>query len=408
MTAESPVPRTVETGILRVPDIQNDNMTTVKSYVIDGIEAVPVNVECAMSSGIGIHLVGIPDNVAHEVLLRVITAMQAAGFGIPGKKIIINVSPVVIVNPSTIDAAIAAALIIESGQHAAPNRDIAVFGELSLDGSLRERCGGWLATKEAFLDGLDGIIIPQWTAGSVADLCGKIHTYAARTIDEMLRALDGAPDLLLKEEPGVEAGACALRLDIRTLRGIEFAASSGRDVILTGAGRAVLDAARLLYRLRPESDAGAAKAARSAVARPPADDGITVVKPYVALSGLLGGQTDGYVCPGYTALANGGVLVAEDFTEWPEMVAKALVRVHKSGEVKLTRLRRTYAFPTEFALVMTCRDSSCVTGERMRELAGELDVVHVNAVASPTPLPDEAIAAAAEHVRRCREGIFAR
>ena len=45
-----------------------------------GIQAVPVTVEIDISSGIGIHLVGLADVAVKESLLRTMTALQSMGF----------------------------------------------------------------------------------------------------------------------------------------------------------------------------------------------------------------------------------------------------------------------------------------------------------------------------------------
>lgn len=50
-----------------------------------------VTAEVTCLPGIGIHLVGIPDNYVKTTLLRVVTAMQECGYHIPGKKVVINV-----------------------------------------------------------------------------------------------------------------------------------------------------------------------------------------------------------------------------------------------------------------------------------------------------------------------------
>ena len=55
-----------------------------------GIRAVPVTVEVNITLGIGIHLVGLADAAVKESLLRTVTALQARGFHVPGKKIVIN------------------------------------------------------------------------------------------------------------------------------------------------------------------------------------------------------------------------------------------------------------------------------------------------------------------------------
>ena len=64
----------------------------VKGAKCIGIEAVPVTVEVDISSGIGIHLVGLADAAVKESLLRTITALKSVGFRIPGKRIVINLS----------------------------------------------------------------------------------------------------------------------------------------------------------------------------------------------------------------------------------------------------------------------------------------------------------------------------
>lgn len=57
-----------------------------------GVQAVNVTVEVDISSGIGIHLVGLADAAVKESLLRTVTALQSLGFRIPGKRIVINLS----------------------------------------------------------------------------------------------------------------------------------------------------------------------------------------------------------------------------------------------------------------------------------------------------------------------------
>ena len=57
-----------------------------------GIDAVPVTVEVNITLGVGIHLVGLADAAVKESLLRTVTALQAKGFHVPGKKIVNNLS----------------------------------------------------------------------------------------------------------------------------------------------------------------------------------------------------------------------------------------------------------------------------------------------------------------------------
>lgn len=57
-----------------------------------GIEALPVTVEVDLTSGLGIHLVGLADVAVKESLLRTVTALTSRDYRIPGKKIVNNLS----------------------------------------------------------------------------------------------------------------------------------------------------------------------------------------------------------------------------------------------------------------------------------------------------------------------------
>ena len=104
-----------------------------------GIDVVRVTVEVSITPGVGIFLVGLPDNAVRESLLRVTTAMQRNGFAVPGKKTVVNMAPADIKKEgSGYDAAIAVAMLAASGQMYFPEPEkFLIMGELSLDGRLR-------------------------------------------------------------------------------------------------------------------------------------------------------------------------------------------------------------------------------------------------------------------------------
>ena len=104
-----------------------------------GIQAVPVTVEVDISSGIGIHLVGLADVAVKESLLRIMTALQSLGYRIPGRKIVINLAPAdVRKNGSGYDLPIALGILAASGQCQLPGLDsYIIMGELGLDGSVK-------------------------------------------------------------------------------------------------------------------------------------------------------------------------------------------------------------------------------------------------------------------------------
>lgn len=104
------------------------------------MDVVRVTVEVSITMGVGLFLVGLPDNAVRESLLRVTTAMQRNGFSIPGRKTVINLAPADIRKEgSGHDAAIAVAMLSASGQMFFPQPErYLIMGELSLDGKLRK------------------------------------------------------------------------------------------------------------------------------------------------------------------------------------------------------------------------------------------------------------------------------
>ena len=141
-------------------------LTIIHSAKCIGIKAVPVNVEVNISSGLGIHLVGLADTAVRESLLRTITALQSIGFRIPGKKIVINLAPADMHKKgSGYDLPIALGIIASSGQIELPNLEkYLIMGELGLDASVRDIPGALPIAELASENGYSGCILPAGSA----------------------------------------------------------------------------------------------------------------------------------------------------------------------------------------------------------------------------------------------------
>jgi magnesium chelatase family protein len=68
-------------------------LSKVYGSAVFGIDAFIITVEVNVDNGIGYHLVGLPDNAVKESNFRIAAALQNNGYKIPGKNIIINMSP---------------------------------------------------------------------------------------------------------------------------------------------------------------------------------------------------------------------------------------------------------------------------------------------------------------------------
>ena len=102
----------------------------------------PVTIEVEVSKGVGIHVVGLPDESVKEMLLRTVTAIQSAGYTIPAKKIVINFSPSTVHRQgSNYDLPVAIGILQATEQIKVADDKLSrcVFsGELGLDGTIRE------------------------------------------------------------------------------------------------------------------------------------------------------------------------------------------------------------------------------------------------------------------------------
>ena len=133
------------------------------SATCTGIDVVRVTVEVSITPGIGLFLVGLPDNAVRESLLRVTTAMQRNGYAVPGRKTVVNMAPADIKKEgSGYDAAIAVAMLAASGQIFFPEPEgCLIMGELSLDGRLRKVRGILPIAVQAAEMGYDRVIVPR-------------------------------------------------------------------------------------------------------------------------------------------------------------------------------------------------------------------------------------------------------
>lgn len=116
----------------------------IRSFAFAGIEAVPVEVQVQISSGLPAFLVvGLPDKAVGEARERVRAALTSMGLALPPKRVLINLAPADLLKEgSHFDLPIA--LCVLAAMDVLPREEAARYaalGELSLDGSLNPVAG---------------------------------------------------------------------------------------------------------------------------------------------------------------------------------------------------------------------------------------------------------------------------
>lgn len=150
----------------------------VYASAVFGVEASTITVEVNVDSGIGYHLVGLPDNAIKESNFRIAAALQNNGYKIPGKKIIINMSPADLRKEgSAYDLTLAIGILVATKQIKANHlEDYLIMGELSLDGNLQPIKGALPIAVKAKEEGFKGFILPKQNAKE-ATICNEWVRY---------------------------------------------------------------------------------------------------------------------------------------------------------------------------------------------------------------------------------------
>jgi magnesium chelatase family protein len=358
-------------------------MARIRCFAFAGIEAVPVEVQVQISSGVPAFLVvGLPDKAVGEARERVRAAFTSMGLALPPRRVLINLAPADLLKEgSHFDLPIALGVL--AAMEVLPREDMegfAALGELSLDGSLNPVAGVLPAAIGASARDL-GLICAASQGGEAA-WAGRIEVVAAPDLLSLINHFRGVQVLTPPEPAGVaEAPQGADLADVKGMetakRALEIAAAGGHNLLLVGApgaGKSML-AARLPGLLPDLLPAEALEVSMiHSVAGMLTEGRLLMRPPYrephhsasqAALTG--GGQR---ARPGEVSLAHRGVLFLDELPEFPKQALEALRGPMESGRTTVARAAAHITYPARFQLIAAMNPCRCgYHGDATRECA---------------------------------------
>lgn len=351
----------------------------VKAFTgtVAGIGAVMVTVEVSITGGgLGLFLVGLPDNAVRESEQRIRSAFENASYRMTSRKCVVNLAPADLRKEgSGFDLPIAVAILAATEQIEAEKLADSVFvGELSLDGAIRGVRGVLPITAEARDRGFKRIYVPKENAMEAAVVDG-IEVLAVDSLTEVASSLNGeieiaAEDRKIDTSSEVQTYAedfADVKGQVHAKRALEIAAAGGHNVIMIGppgSGKTML--ARRMPSIMPpmtteealettkiHSVAGKLGASRGLMSQRPFRAPHHLASP-VALIG--GGQNPQ---PGEVSLAHNGVLFLDEMPEFGHGVLEVLRQPLEDKHITISRARYAVDYPSNFTLVASMNPCPC-------------------------------------------------
>jgi len=410
-----------------------------------GIDAVTVTVEVNIAGGgMGLSLVGLPDNAVKESEERIRAAFENSGERMTARRTVVNLAPADLRKEGAgFDLPIAVGILAAVGRFEPESVARTLFvGELSLDGSVKPVRGILPIAVRARREGMERVVVPAANAAEAAVVEG-LQVFGVGSLREVAAFLNGEAEIAPAEAPAfgvAESGPgrydedfADVKGQIRVKRALEIAAAGGHNVLMIGSpgsGKTML--ARRLPTILPPLTADEALETTKihSVAGLSEITGLMARRPFraphhtVSQVALIGGGQSPH--PGEVSLAHNGILFLDELPEFGRNALEVLRQPLEEKRITVARARYRVQYPANFTLVAAmnpcpcgyynhpAKECTCSAGavhRYMGRISGPLlDRIDMHIEVTPVPpseladaAPGEPSAVVRERVCRARE-----
>ena len=344
----------------------------------DGMSYQSAKIEVSISPGLpSFDVIGLCDPSIRESRGRIQPALTASGFTMPKGHITASISPSYIRKSGTcFDLPIAIGMLIASDQiRVKEDARIYATGEIELTGLIRGTPGASLRLRGLISESYDHMFIPKEETDAAR--CAGITAMPVSSLSEVRDAFnEGGYEPELFDLTGIPArkedapDLSAVKGQEKAVRALLIAAAGVHNILLLGSpGCGKTMAGKILAGIMPPLEGheigDVYSIMESAGVRDDADEALVLsdrrpfryIYPGMSKGRILG--IPNKLLPGEFALANHGVLFADEIFEFKREILEALRVPLEEHVVRMSRDGRNFAFPASFVFVAAGNPCKC-------------------------------------------------